>query len=132
MKIENGTVVCDECGTTLVEVRSGYVCPNGHGKIVPAAQLPSKAELLKAAIASLPKATLLQCRGVFGNRNVYSIEGFPGVYRLLSANVSVQYLCVGESFKARYCGEYVGVFERFAELEDACREIMGLQETHQC
>jgi hypothetical protein len=128
--IKNGTVVCDECAAPLVKVSSGFVCPNGHGRIVPTSQIPSKDELRKAAIAALPQATLLKYHKVFGYRSVYSVEGHSGAYRRLSANVSVWSFCADGSFQARYCGELdvecVGVFDRFVELENACREIVEL------
>lgn len=59
---------CDECGEARVRTPSGYVCPNGHGRIVPREKAKNQAKV--EALARLPKAH--QIEGVEATRRGYS------------------------------------------------------------
>lgn len=59
---------CSECGEARVRTPSGYVCPNGHGRIVPREKAEKRAKAEE--LAPLPKAHEIE--GVASTRRGYS------------------------------------------------------------
>lgn len=73
---------CSECGEARVRTPSGYVCPNGHGRIVPREKAEKRAKA--EALARLPVAFLLDfC--VAGcdwpSRSRFTVDGSLGIWR---------------------------------------------------
>jgi len=73
---------CEICGEEMVKV-SGYVCPNGHGKIHPPPPPPPPRPRGRPRIEELPNAIWLDGVVVKGHPllKVYRIDNLDGHYR---------------------------------------------------
>jgi DNA-directed RNA polymerase subunit RPC12/RpoP len=69
---------CTVCNAELVQVPSGMVCPNGHGRILPRVRRTAR----EAALAALPVASRITSFGKFLASRIirYTIAGHPGIY----------------------------------------------------
>jgi hypothetical protein len=77
--IEPRKIRCSECLEILVRASSGYVCPNGHGRIVPAAVVERPRVEHERWVESLPVAVPAPRPLPRPRRRVYSLNG-TGVF----------------------------------------------------
>src|SRR3990172_8309025 len=78
--------VCPECGEARIRVPSGFVCPNGHGRIYPApARSSHRRRRFLAWREKLPRATRLEIMNgrpwPTWNPVAFEIQGRGGVWR---------------------------------------------------
>ena len=114
-------MMCMECQAELVRCPSGFVCPNGHGRIVPRAKAVKQTK--QEALAALPKATELEgfasTRRGFSSRKRFRLSELEGIWAMIGREVPHAVRAVRDG-KRRW-------FERDTTIEREVLRAMGVE-----
>lgn len=118
---------CTECGEARVRTPSGYVCPNGHGRIVTERSMKqaAKNERFKS-LNGLPLATELTylMSSELGSRKRFIIAGHVGIWRRLMGNAKSLLESFPTATVARR-GNQKALFVRDRQMEEEVLRAMG-------